>query len=333
MKILVIGCGSTGKRHIRNLIKLKINVKNIHAIDKRKDRIKEVKNLGIEQTYNNLNTALKNNKYYAGIVCSPTSFHMKQCISLAKNKINLFIEKPLSSNLTGIKTLQNLIKKNNLKVLIAYVFRFEPSITFIKSLLKKKKIGKILYFRGEFSEYLPDFHPYENYRNFYMANKSDGGGSILDQSHIMDLAHYLLGKFKKVLAFNSKISSLDIKADDIAELIIKMENNVIASIHTDIFGREHKKKLEIKGKEGNITWDFYKKEVKLFHSKTKKVKLIKNFRKDFNDNYIEEMRHFLNCCFKNNSKTRATLQDGIDTMKLILASEKSNKLSKEVKIS
>ena len=43
MKILVIGCGSTGKRHIRNLIKLKINVKNIHAIDKRKDRIKEVK--------------------------------------------------------------------------------------------------------------------------------------------------------------------------------------------------------------------------------------------------------------------------------------------------
>ena len=45
------------------------------------------------------------------------------------------------------------------------------------------------------------------------------------------------------------------------------------------------------------------------------------------------MRHFLNCCFKNNSKTRATLQDGIDTMKLILASEKSNKLSKEVKIS
>ena len=73
--------------------------------------------------------------------------------------------------------------------------------------------------------------------------------------------------------------------------------------------------------------------MKLFHSKTKKVKLIKNFRKDFNDNYIEEMKHFLNCCFQNNLKTRATLQDGIDTMKLILASEKSNKLSKEVKIS
>lgn len=331
MKILVIGCGSTGKRHIRNLIKLKVNKNFIHAIDKRKDRVEEVKKLGVKNTYGNLDTALKYNKYFAGIVCSPTSFHLKQCIKLAKNKINLFIEKPLSSNLNGINTLKNLIKKNKLTVLIAYVFRFEPSITLVKSMLKKKKIGDIIYFRGEFSEYLPDFHPYENYRNFYMAKKSDGGGSILDQSHIMDLAHFLLGSFKKVLAFNSKISSLDIKADDIAELIIHMKDNVIASIHTDIFGREHKKKFEIKGKNGNITWDFYKKEIKIFQSKTKKIKIIKNFRKDFNYNYIEEMKHFLRCC-SNKSKTRATLQDGVDTMKLILASEKSSKTLKEVKI-
>ena len=75
----------------------------------------------------------------------------------------------------------------------------------------------------------------------------------------MDLAHYLLGKFKS-FSFQLKNKFTDIKADDIAELIIKMENNVIASIHTDIFGREHKKKLEIKGKEGNITWIFTKKK-------------------------------------------------------------------------
>ena len=111
---------------------------------------------------------------------------MSQCIKLAKNKINLFIEKPLSANLKGINSLKRQINKHNLTVLIAYVFRFEPSINYIKNILKKKKIGKVLYYRGEFSEYLPDFHPYEDYRKFYMARKSDGGGSILDQSHIMD---------------------------------------------------------------------------------------------------------------------------------------------------
>ena len=104
-----------------------------------------------------------------------------------------------------------------------------------------------------------------------MARKSDGGGSILDQSHIMDLAHYLIGPFKKVSAF-IKDKFPEIKADDIAELTIKMKNNVIASIHTDIFGRKHKKKFEIKGKNGNIIWDFYKREVQIYQSNTKKSK-------------------------------------------------------------
>ena len=93
---------------------------------------------------------------------------MAQCIKLAKNKIHLFIEKPLSSNLQGIDRLKSLVKKNKLTVLIAYIFRFEPSINFVKTLIKKND-RKDSYARGEFSEYLPDWHPYEDYRKFYMA--------------------------------------------------------------------------------------------------------------------------------------------------------------------
>ena len=137
MKILVIGCGSTGKRHIRNLLKLKISSNLIHAIDNRKDRIKEVKKLGLKNTYLSLDVALKLNDYDAGIICSPTSFHLSQCIKLAKNKINLFIEKPLSANLKGINNLKRQINKHNLTVLIAYVFRFEPSINYIKNIIRQ----------------------------------------------------------------------------------------------------------------------------------------------------------------------------------------------------
>ena len=62
--------------------------------------------------------------------------------------------------------------------------------------------------RGEFLQYLPDWHPYEDYRSFYMAEKNKEGGSILDQSHIMDLIHYLFGGFKSVYALNGNLSSL-----------------------------------------------------------------------------------------------------------------------------
>ena len=233
------------------------------------------------------------------------------------------IEKPLSRNLEGIEILKKNVNENNLVVLMAYIFRFTPQVQMIKTLIQENAIGKIYYVRGEFSEYLPDWHPYEDYRSFYMAEKSMGGGSILDQSHIFDLVHYLLGSFKNVKAYNSKISKLELNADDISELIVEMNSGVIASLHTDIFGRQHQKFLEIKGENGNIKWDFYKNEVSIYDPKDKAVKIYNKFPNDLNLTYINEVKHFLECC-ETKKKTFASLEDGIDTMKLILAAEKSH---------
>jgi len=161
-----------------------------------------------------------------------------------------------------------------------------------------------------------------------MAEKKKGGGSILDQCHIMDLAHYLIGDFHSVQAANLKVSSLEISADDISEMIIRHENKVISSIHTDIFGRSHKKNLEIKGEEGNIHWDFYKNEVQIYDSKNNKFEILNEFEKDVNQSYVDELKHFITC-FKENKKNKASLEEGIHTMKLILAAEKSELSKKE----
>ena len=194
--------------------------------------------------------------------------------------------------------------------------------------MQEKIIGKILYFRGEFSEYLPDWHPYEDYRTFYMASKDQGGGSILDQCHIMDLCHYLIGEFSSVMAINTKVSSLEIKADDISELLVRHKNGVLSSIHTDIFGRSHKKSIEIKGEEGNIRWNFYNNEVEIYQSNNKKIEKFSDFNKDFNNCYIEELKAFITS-FTDKKKSPIPLKDGIDTMKLILAAEKSEVSRKE----
>lgn len=182
MNFLIIGCGSIGKRHIRNLISIGINKDNLNCVETRDDRIKEVNDYGIKNTFKNLDDAIDKKKYDAAIVCSPTSMHIDQCIKLSEKKIHLLIEKPLSRDLHNIDKLIENVKKNNLVVLMAYVFRFSPQVQKMKELIDKKIIGKIYYARGEFSEYLPDWHPYEDYRSFYMAEKSLGGGSILDQS-------------------------------------------------------------------------------------------------------------------------------------------------------
>jgi predicted dehydrogenase len=325
MKILVVGCGSIGKRHLRNLLTIGINKEDVSCVETRDDRIAEVQDYGIKNVYSSLESALSEDKNYdAAIICSPTSLHIDQCNILSSRNINLMIEKPLSSNLDGIEILKKNVKENKLVVLMAYIFRFTPQVQMIKKFIEDKAVGNIYYVRGEFSEYLPDWHPYEDYRTFYMAEKSMGGGSILDQSHIFDLVHYLFGGFKNVKAFNSKISNLELNADDISELIVEMKNGIIASLHTDIFGRQHQKFLEIKGENGNIKWDFYKNEVTIYDPKEQILKVFNKFPTDLNLTYINEIKHFLDCC-KNKKNTFAPLEDGIDTMKLILAAEKSHK--------
>ena len=327
IKLFVVGAGSIGKRHIKNAISIGINPDNIISLDKRDDRIEEVKKLGVKKTYKDFDKALRED-FNAAIICSPTSMHIEQSIKLAGKKKHLLIEKPLDSKLDGADELLKISKSNNLTVMIAYIFRFSPAVKFIKKKLSENIIGKILYFRGEFSEYLPDWHPYEDYRTFYMASKEQGGGSILDQCHIMDLSHHLIGEFASVIAINKKISNLEIKADDISELIVHHKNGVVSSIHTDIFGRQHKKGIEIKGELGNIIWDFYKNEVTVYTSEDKKVEIYDQFNGDFNECYIEELKTFIET-FTEKKDSLIPLEHGIDTMKLILASERSEKSKKE----
>ena len=162
-----------------------------------------------------------------------------------------------------------MVNENKLVVMMAYVFRFSPLIKKVKNLITNNVIGKVYFARGEFSEYLPDWHPYEDYRSFYMSEKKLGGGSILDQSHIMDLIHFLLGDFEGVFSFNGNLSNLELNSDDYAELLVKLKSDVVVSLHTDIFGRDHKKQLEIKGEFGNIYWDHYENTVKLYLSENK----------------------------------------------------------------
>tara|TARA_B100000965_G_C19603452_1_gene764487 strand:- start:27825 stop:28835 length:1011 start_codon:yes stop_codon:yes gene_type:complete len=332
MKVLIIGMGSIGKRHMKNLLSAGVLHSDIIAVDTREDRRNEVISFGVNDVYETIESALANCEIDASIICSPTHLHMDHAITLAKKGIHIMIEKPLSCNLDGITILKDEMKKNNIIVMMAYIFRFSPLTKKVKELLDTNMIGKILYCRGEFSEYLPDWHKYEDYRSFYMAEKSQGGGSILDQSHIFDLIHFLLGSFESVIAFNSKISSLEINADDIAELIVKLKSGVIASIHTDIFGRDHKKYLEIKGENGNILWDFYSNKVILYQANDELETVFDDFEEDFNLVYMDEIQHFINLCNNNDEVSISPLDDGIETMELILSAEKSHNLSKAQKI-
>jgi predicted dehydrogenase len=331
MRYLCIGSGSIGKRHMRNLLAIGVKPEDITATDPREDRRQEVIKMGIRNVFGTYEDALEGGDYAAAIVCSPTSLHIPQGIDLANRGIHILMEKPLAHDLEGIDEFKAAIEKNNVVVLMAYIFRFSPLTDKVRELLHSGVIGKVLFVRGEFSEYLPDWHPFEDYRSYYMAEKKQGGGSILDQSHIMDLVHYLFGGFDTVYAFNGNLSSLEVNSDDYSELMIRLKNGVVASIHTDMFGRDHKKELEIKGEKGNIYWSSADNLVTHYDSETNAKRMFRKFPTDFNLNYITELNHFIACC-EARETPQSSLQDGIETMELILGAYKSVETGSAVKV-
>ena len=183
---LIIGGGSIGKRHVRNLLEL--GEKNICIVEVNPQRAEEVAREFSVKTFSSLDEAFATEKFDCVFVCSPTIYHLEQVKKCVEYGADIFIEKPVSHNLEGVEGLQKIIQEKKLITLVGSNWKFYPLFQKMKEILESGRLGKVLSARCEFGQYLPDWHPWEDYRKGYSANKKLGGGVLLD-SHEFDLGH------------------------------------------------------------------------------------------------------------------------------------------------
>src|SRR5215813_3907127 len=97
----------------------------------------------------------------------------------------------------------------------------------LNSLLAERAIGKVIASRVKVGQYLPDWHPWGNYRQSYSAQGELGGGANLDAIHEIDYVRWLLGEVA------GKLSQLQIDTEDVAEILLRFENGAVGEIHLD----------------------------------------------------------------------------------------------------
>jgi predicted dehydrogenase len=319
MHFLVIGCGSIGKRHIRNLKKLGYRVS---GCEKNRRRAKGLKKAYKIEVFRNLREAFAN-KYDAAFICTPTSLHIPIAIEAAKRGINLFIEKPLSHNLEGIEKLQLVVQKKHLVVLVGCNTRFSPIFQAARKLIVSGKIGKVLSVRIECGFYLPFWHPGEDYTNSYSANRHLGGGVILDDIHEIDSLYWMFGPVKEVFCFADKVSNLRINTEDFAEIFLRFNSEVIAQIHLDYLQRTYRRIYEFIGEKGVVLADFMAKKIKLYSQKSGQLKIFEGKRyADRETMFIEEIQHFLNCIRQRRNSING-IASAKNILKIALACHKS----------
>ena len=290
---LIVGCGSIGKRHIRNLISIGIN--RIYAVDLREDRLDEIKGLDGVIPLNTL-TDVPFGSLTSGFICTPPASHIKLAdILLQEQCPRIFIEKPLSHNYIEAKSLIPTVMNSKSIVAVGCNYRFHPAIQLAKKTLNKETIGKVFNFRSEFGQYLPDWHPWEDYAETYSAIADMGGGIALDRIHELDYIRYLLGDFVVKYSKVSRIGDLNINTEDNVDVVFETLNGVLGTLHLDYLRRDYKAGFNVVGEFGTISGDVGKNGYfSLYNAKTDSRETISfdTEKYDLNRMYKDEIKAF-----------------------------------------
>jgi predicted dehydrogenase len=327
--IVVVGCGSIGQRHIRNLAE--VGVDEIIGVDHDEQMLNEAKKSGADLTYSDLAPAIQKNNIDAGFVCVPNHLHIQIASQLADNGIDLFIEKPLSHTMDGVTGLISKTKENDLISLVGCNLRFHPGIQTIKELLDRDAIGKTVSVKIEAGSYLPGWHPDDDYKNMYSARENEGGGAILDFIHEIDYARWLFGDVSSVSAMAGTYSDLELETEDLGAMLLEFENDLIGELHVDYVQRSYSRSCKVIGTNGTLYWEWQQGSVEEFDPEAEQWVSHRLPEWTMNDMYIDETRHFLQS-IENRDETISGLESGKSALEIALAAKRSNTEGRRVSV-
>jgi len=341
MKFLIAGLGSIGRRHFRNLIAL--GEKDILLLRTRKATLPDDELAGyLVET--DIHEALKKHKPTAVIVANPTALHLDIAIPAAQAGCAILLEKPISDSLDRLDTLQQAAQKSGSKILVGFQFRYHPTLNKARELIQANAIGKILTVHAHWGEYLPQWHPWEDYRASYAARADLGGGVIRTLTHPLDYLRHLIGDIESLWSFNGHTSPLELDVEDIAEIGLKFKNGAIGGVHLNYVQRPPRHTLEIIGTDGTLRWDNADGVLQLqkfpapfaSYSDLPPAPVIETFSPpegyERNQLFLSQTRHFVETA-RGESEPVCRLEDGIMALSLALAARESQVTGRVIYVS
>jgi len=326
MQFLIAGLGSIGRRHLRNLIAL--GERDIILYRTGRSTLPDDDLAGF-RVVTDLQTALAQ-RADAVVISNPTTLHLDVAIPAAEAGCHLLLEKPISHTLERIDELKAAVARGGGQVLVGFQFRYHPGLQQVARLLAEQAIGRTLSVRANWGEYLPGWHPWEDYRQGYSARSDLGGGVVLTLCHPLDYLCWLFGVVDDLWAFEGKLGDLDLPVEDTAEIGLRFRSGVLGSLHLSYNQRPTTHRLEIIGTQGTIRWDNADGIVLLYRTPSEMEKrqagTISGSWESFppppgfdrNTMFLDEMRNFL-AAIRGEADPACTLEQGICALRLALA--------------
>ncbi|MCJ7841355.1 Gfo/Idh/MocA family oxidoreductase [Lederbergia sp. NSJ-179] len=306
-RIAIIGLGSIGRRHLKNMVNVLTERGATFSIDIiRSNKGKELES-DISPMINQIyySHKLVPSNYDVIFITNPTHQHYQTIQIYADKTKHMFIEKPVFDQ--PHMNVDSLGLKRDHIYYVACPLRYSEIIQYLKENLD---IEHVYSARVICSSYLPDWRPDVDYRKIYSAHKDQGGGVALDMIHEWDYLCYLFGYPKKVLNIKGKFSNLEINSEDIS-LYIAEYSKMTTEVHLDYFGRHPLREIQIFMEDEVIIGDFIKNELRFLKKDT-----VHKFKQQTNDIYHKEMDHFFDM-IENKATNFNNVTDAVNTLRVV----------------
>ncbi|MBR1472362.1 MAG: Gfo/Idh/MocA family oxidoreductase [Lachnospiraceae bacterium] len=341
MKILMMGLGSIGQRHVRNIRKVLGEEAELLAYRARgakmtfTDKLEIREGVDLEEeyritSYTDLEEALAQKPEIA-FVTNITAKHMECAIRAAKAGCHLLIEKPLAADLQGTEELARIVKEKQLTVFMGFQNRYHPCVEVLKETIGSGMLGRIAYVSCEFSERLTTMHRYEDYRQTYMARQDMGGGPVLNlQMHDLDILQWIFGVPQSVTAVLQRKSSLQIDVEESASAVFRAADGFPVYTHTDFLQYPPVHCFKAAGTEGRIEVDLNTAEYAVWMGDERiRSGAFQEFQR--NDMFVQELEDFL-AAVQSGRAPKIGLQSGIDTLRMAMAIKRADAEGREVRL-
>ena len=337
MRILIAGLGAIGQRHARNLRALYGDSLELLALRRRHlphvvtDDLQRVDSRNVEAeldvtVFTSIDEALAA-RPEAVFVCTPSSQHLELAQRAAEAGCHLFIEKPLSHTLDGVERLRQTVATKKLVAMVGCQWRYHPCVRWVREVIEAGTLGTLMEAEIEYGEYLPDWHPYEDYRTSYAARAELGGGVVLTQIHAYDMAWWLFGAPRAVTATGGHLSDLEIDVEDTVDA--QLEGGMVpVSVRQSMAMRPPRRVISVTGEAGSVTVDLLAGRI----SSTPRIASAAAFA-DYQRNqmFVDEARHF-QACLAGTESPAVPLEDGLEVLRLALAVKTAVRTGRTVEI-
>lgn len=324
LKVAVIGYGSIGKRHV-NIVREQTKHVDIwiYSGTQKLESLPSVSGI-----FNSIDQLLEYHPDIA-IVANPSSLHLDLALTLAKNKIDMLIEKPVSNTEDGVLELISYIEENKLVVRVGYNLRYQPSLIYFKNLIQSSYIHDICYVRSEVGQHLSGWRPNTNIAAGVTANKFLGGGVLRELSHEIDYIQWIFGDILSVSSNIRKLTDLTNDVEDFADLSLMVkthESNKETVVMTtlDCIRADRIRKCTVITENTTLLWDGVRDIVCKWNAESGTWQVIFSGNNDRDESYRLQWQAFMTAFKRRDEDSGLSVRTALKTVAVVQAAEKSN---------